>query len=130
MSIEIKKALVVGTGISGIAAVKLLLQKKVETVWFDSNEKLDTVKLYDKAPELREVPLLLGSVEREQMKEFTIAVLSPGVPVDLPMVEELKAAGVAIWGEIELAYAFGKRRLLAITGTNGKTTTTALPRAA
>ena len=126
MSIEIKKALVVGTGISGIAAVKLLLQKKVETVWFDSNENLDTVKLYEKAPELREVPLLLGSVKREQMGEFTIAVLSPGVPIDLPMVEDLKAAGVAIWGEIELAYVFGKGHLLAITGTNGKTTTTAL----
>jgi UDP-N-acetylmuramoylalanine--D-glutamate ligase len=55
-----------------------------------------------------------------------MVVLSPGVPIDLPIVEEMKAAGVKIWGEIELAYNCGKGRVVAITGTNGKTTTTAL----
>ena len=53
-------------------------------------------------------------------------MLSPGVPTDIPMVNRLRDAGVKIWGEIELAYAFGKGRIIAITGTNGKTTTTAL----
>lgn len=53
-------------------------------------------------------------------------MLSPGVPTDIPMVNSLRDRGVKIWGEIELAYTFGAGEIIAITGTNGKTTTTAL----
>ena len=93
---------------------------------FDANKELDIEKFHEKAPELKDVPMILGELTEEQMHEFGVAVLSPGVPTDLPMVERLRAQNVAIWGEIELAYYFGKGRLIAITGTNGKTTTTAL----
>lgn len=126
MKIEEQKVLVVGTGISGIAAAELLQSKNVDTVLFDGNKELDVNKLYEKAPELKEMPIILGELTEEQMHEFGVAVLSPGVPTDLPIVERLRAQNVAIWGEIELAYYFGKGRLIAITGTNGKTTTTAL----
>ena len=60
------------------------------------------------------------------MNRIDIAVLSPGVPTDLPFVSELQERKVPVWGEIELAYRCGKGRVFAITGTNGKTTTTAL----
>ena len=124
MKIEEQKVLVVGTGISGIAAAELLQSKNVDTVLFDDgNKELDVNKLYEKAPKLKEMPIILGELTEEQMHEFGVAVLSPGVPTDLPMVERLRAQNVAIWGEIELAYYFGKGRLIAITGTNGKTTT-------
>lgn len=126
MKIEEQKVLVVGTGISGIAAAELLQSKNVDTVLFDGNKELDVNKLYEKAPKLKEMPIILGELTEEQMHEFGVVVLSPGVPTDLPMVERLRAQNVAIWGEIELAYYFGKGRLIAITGTNGKTTTTAL----
>lgn len=126
MKIEEQKVLVVGTGISGIAAAELLQSKNVDTVLFDGNKELDVNKLYEKAPKLKEMPIILGELTEEQMHEFGVAVLSPGVPTDLLMVERLRAQNVAIWGEIELAYYFGKGRLIAITGTNGKTTTTAL----
>ena len=126
MKIEEQKVLVVGTGISGIAAAELLQSKNVDTVLFDGNKELDLNKLYEKAPELKDMSIILGELTEEQMHEFGVAVLSPGVPTDLPMVERLRAQNVAIWGEIELAYYFGKGRLIAITGTNGKTTTTAL----
>ena len=126
MKIEEQKVLVVGTGISGIAAAELLQSKNVDTVLFDGNKELDLNKLYKKAPESKDMPIILGELTEEQMHEFGVAVLSPGVPTDLPMVERLRAQNVAIWGEIELAYYFGKGRLIAITGTNGKTTTTAL----
>ena len=126
MKIEEQKVLVVGTGISGIAAAELLQSKNVDTVLFDGNKELDLNKLYEKAPELKVMPIILGELTEEQMHEFGVAVLSPGVPTDLPMVERLRAQNVAIWGEIELANYFGKGRLIAITGTNGKTTTTAL----
>ena len=126
MKIEEQKVLVVGTGISGIAAAELLQSKNVDTVLFDGNKELDLNKFYEKAPKLKDMPIILGELTEEQMHELGVAVLSPGVPTDLPMVERLRAQNVAIWGEIELAYYFGKGRLIAITGTNGKTTTTAL----
>ena len=53
-------------------------------------------------------------------------VLSPGVPTDLPIVKGFYDQGLPVWGEVELAYQTGKGEVLAITGTNGKTTTTAL----
>ena len=52
--------------------------------------------------------------------------MSPGVPLDIPPVEALKRAGIPVWGEVALAYRMGAGTVLAITGTNGKTTTTAL----
>lgn len=126
MRIEEKRVIVIGTGKSGVAAAQLLLEKKVAVTLYDGNQNLDTEKLYENAPQLKEVPLLLGDLTKEQMAEFDVAVLSPGVPTDLPMIVAMRELGIAIWGEIELAYYFGKGDVLAITGTNGKTTTTTL----
>jgi UDP-N-acetylmuramoylalanine--D-glutamate ligase len=126
MKIEEQRVLVVGTGISGIAATELLQKKGVDVSLFDGNRDLDTKKLYEKSPVLETVPLILGELTEEELGSFTVAVLSPGVPTDLPMVNAMREKGIAIWGEIELAYYFGKGALIAITGTNGKTTTTAL----
>ena len=126
MNIEENHVIVIGTGKSGVAAAELLLQKQVAVTLYDGNDKLDTDKLYRQAPALREIPLLLGDLSEEQMEEFQVAVLSPGVPTDLPMINRMRDKGIAIWGEIELAYHFGRGDVLAITGTNGKTTTTAL----
>jgi UDP-N-acetylmuramoylalanine--D-glutamate ligase len=126
MRIEEQKVLVVGTGISGIAAAELLMEKNTDVTLFDGNAELDREKLYEKSPALKKLPLILGELSGEQAASFTVAVLSPGVPTDLPMVNALRENGTAIWGEIELAYYFGKGDVLAITGTNGKTTTTAL----
>ena len=126
MSLQGKKVLVVGTGKSGIAATELLCANGIDTVLFDGNKELDSKTLYEKAPKLKEVPLILGDLTDEQIDEFDVAVLSPGVPTDIPMVNALRDRGVKIWGEIELAYTFGAGEIIAITGTNGKTTTTAL----
>lgn len=126
MKLDGKKVLVVGTGISGIAAAELLIKQKIETTLFDGNKDLDVEKLYAKSEVLRQIPLLLGELSEEEAKQFDVAVLSPGVPTDIPMVNMMRDMGIAIWGEIELAYYFSKGRIIAITGTNGKTTTTAL----
>ncbi len=126
MNIDNKKVLVVGTGISGVAATQLLVEKGISTVLFDGNKDLNTKEFFEKNPQISDVPIILGDLSDEQMNGIDIAVLSPGVPTDIPMVLAMKDKGIQIWGEIELAYYFGKGRVIAITGTNGKTTTTAL----
>ncbi len=126
MDLTGKRVLVVGSGISGIAATELLKKKGCEVVLYDGNESLDVEALKEKAPVFRDVSILLGDLPKEQMEKIDLAVLSPGVPTDLPFVNSMREQGIPIWGEIELAYFFGKGRIAAITGTNGKTTTTAL----
>lgn len=68
----------------------------------------------------------MGGLPDEVIESLDLAVMSPGVPQDISPVKRLKEKGVRIWGEVELAYQMGKGKVLAITGTNGKTTTTAL----
>lgn len=121
-----KTFLVVGTGMSGIAAAELLLQKGAKTYLYDGNAALDKQAFREKNKKLEQVPLLLETIPSEILQEIDIAVLSPGVPLDSLLVEELKRQQVLIWGEIELAYRLGNGRVAAITGTNGKTTTTSL----
>ena len=129
MDIREKKFLVIGTGKSGIAAAELLQKEQIAVRLYDSNENLDKQVFYEKNPDLSDVALITGTLPEEEMKNTDILVLSPGVPTDLPMVGTMREMGIAIWGEIELAYAFAKGAvLIAITGTNGKTTTTALDR--
>ena len=126
MNLTDKRFLVAGLGKSGIAAAELLQQKGISFCLYDGNKEFDKEAFYQKNPSLREIMIFLGEVPGEQKEKIDILVLSPGIATDLPMVDELRKAGAAVWGEIELAYAFAKGRLLAVTGTNGKTTTTAL----
>lgn len=126
MDLTGKKVLVVGSGISGIAATELLKKKQIEVVLFDGNKDLDVAALIQKAPVFADVEIILGELPDAVTETLDLVVLSPGVPTDLPMVNALREKQIPIWGEIELAYSFGKGRIVAITGTNGKTTTTAL----
>ena len=127
-----KKVLVFGSGISGESACRLLLREGAEVVLYDGNDRLDREEILAKiSPEEgQNVEILLGELTGQQLEglldELSLVVMSPGVPTDLPIVEQMRAHGLLIWGEIELAYVFGRGDVLAITGTNGKTTTTAL----
>ena len=126
MNLEGKRVLVVGSGKSGVAAAELLRKKGITFVLFDGNKDLDVTALIDKNPVFAGAEILLGELAPEDMARIDLVVLSPGVPTDLPMVNELRNRQIPIWGEIELAYHFAKGRIIAITGTNGKTTTTSL----
>lgn len=121
-----KNALVAGTGKSGISAAKLLIAHGVKVTLFDENEKRDKNDLMEKLSQSELVTILLGKLTDEVLKQTDIMVISPGIPVDSAFVEDIKKAGIPVWSEIELAYYFGKGKIAAITGTNGKTTTTAL----
>lgn len=126
MEVAGEKVLVFGTGISGIGAVKLLEDHGAQIVLFDGNEKADVAKIKERLQKDSKAEIILGTLPEAVMKELDLAVLSPGVPTDLPIVNAMRAAGIQIIGEVELAYSFGKGDVLAITGTNGKTTTTSL----
>lgn len=119
-----KNVLVYGLGKSGIGAGKLVENHGGNLRFYDSNNGLIREKIQEEFQ--KEVLIYLGEFPREIIGELDMAILSPGVPTDLPEILEMKEKGVEIIGEIELAYRCGQGKILAITGTNGKTTTTTL----
>ena len=126
MEVTGKKVLVFGSGISGIGAVKLLEDHGAEVILYDGNDKLDKVAMKEQLGDGVKAEIILGEFPEKLIDTLDIAVLSPGVPTDLPVVNAMRDKKVAVIGEVELAYAFGKGDVREITGTNGKTTTTTL----
>lgn len=126
MEVSGKKVLVFGSGVSGIGAVKLLEEQKAEVILYDGNEKLDREEIGKKLGKHSRAELVLGGFPEELTEELDMVVLSPGVPTDLPVIQKMRERNIAVIGEVELAYEYGKGDVLAITGTNGKTTTTTL----
>lgn len=138
MELKNKKALIVGTGKSGMASAGLLKKANAVICLSDSNQEVKKEDVIQRFEELKkEVPLFhglsvseeeifIGTFPDEELKKFELAVISPGVPIDSPLVLKLKEEKIPVIGEIELAYQFAKGKLVGITGTNGKTTTTAL----
>lgn len=121
-----EKCLVIGSGISGVGSVALLEHIGAEVVLYDSNEKLTAQDMRGKLVPDSKAVCIAGKLPEEVIDAAETVVLSPGVPVDIPLVEELRAKGADIIGEIELGYRLEKGRVIAVTGTNGKTTTTTL----
>lgn len=121
-----KKVLVAGAGISGKNACRLLLNNNREVVLYDGDEKKDAGALAAEFGAPENLEIVLGSLSAEMLKEIELCVVSPGIPQDGDFMRPIYEAGIKVWSEIELAYSVAKGRLIAITGTNGKTTTTAL----
>ncbi len=130
MNINGQKVIVVGTGKSGIGSAVLLEQNGALPILYDGNDKvnIDEVRktLTHKLGFETKAEIAAGAFPKEITDGVRLCVLSPGVPVDADFVVYMKEQGIHIWGEIELAYNFAKGSVLAITGTNGKTTTTSL----
>ena len=123
---EGQKCLVVGSGISGVGAVSLLKHFGADIIFYDSNEKITEAELAAKLPAGASAQCIAGTLPVEVERQIQVAVLSPGVPTDIPLVNRLRDAGVYILGEIELGFLVERGTVAAITGTNGKTTTTTL----
>lgn len=126
MELQNKRVLVVGTGISGIGAVKALQHTGAKLILYDANDKLQETDIRAKFETDAEVEIVLGNLPKEMEEQVELVILSPGVPTDTEFVNAFRDRGIKIWGEIELAYELGKGRVVGITGTNGKTTTTSL----
>ncbi len=125
MDLNGKRVLVVGLGKSGVASA-LFLQKRGARVSVSDAKSPEQLR--------QEIPVLLdagitvetGEHGERTFREQDLIVVSPGVPFDMPLLARARERGIPIIGEIELAYRFLKGNIVAVTGSNGKTTTTTL----
>jgi UDP-N-acetylmuramoylalanine--D-glutamate ligase len=119
-----RRALVVGLARSGLAAAVALAGRGVQVVAADRSAEVDAGRLGDLGVELR-----LGTEEEEALLEgVELVVKSPGVPAESPPVAGARSRRIPVWSEVELGYRLlpTGSRLIGVTGTNGKTTTTEL----
>lgn len=121
-----KKILIIGTGVSGMGALEVLCKSGAHCVLFDGNSSLTEADVRNKIPQGCQAQVCIGNLEEAVLHGLDMAVVSPGVPIDSPLLDRLREKNIPIIGEIELGYRLAKGRLIGITGTNGKTTTTAL----
>lgn len=117
-----RKVTVVGAARSGVAAAELLVRAGARVTLSEARSEIVD------APRLRTLGLALelGGHRPESFTSADLIVLSPGVPSDLEVVRSARTRGVPVIGELELAFRFLRGRVIAITGTKGKSTTTTL----
>jgi len=120
-----RRALVVGLGKSGVAAARLLASNGVRVAVADDKDEAalaDSLRLLEGVPHERH----LGGLREEAFRGRDLVVVSPGVPLSTPQIAQARARGVEVIGEVELAARFVEEPIIGVTGTNGKSTTTAL----
>jgi UDP-N-acetylmuramoylalanine--D-glutamate ligase len=120
-----RRVAVVGLARSGVAAARLLRAAGAEVVAVDA-KPLEALGREVRELERAGITLRLGAAGVEAVRETELVVVSPGVPTDSPQIAPARAARIPVVGELELAWRAMEADTLAITGTNGKTTTTAL----
>lgn len=119
------KVLVVGLGKSGIAAAGYCASRGARVCATDAKRADELGDLPQELSELG-IELSLGDNDASLVEGAEVVIVSPGVPLTLPLFEEARARGLPVIGEMELAVQQLDRSIVAVTGTNGKTTTTAL----
>jgi UDP-N-acetylmuramoylalanine--D-glutamate ligase len=118
-----RRVVVVGAGRSGVAAANFLSGREVEVLITDSQPE---AALPFVAGLSKRVPRILGAHPDSMLDGADLVVLSPGVPTTLPLLDAARTRDIPIISEIELAFRHLKGTVIAITGSNGKSTTTAL----
>ncbi|MCL2604547.1 MAG: UDP-N-acetylmuramoyl-L-alanine--D-glutamate ligase [Defluviitaleaceae bacterium] len=119
MRFDGKRVLVCGIARSGIASAKLLTDRGAAVVLQDIKKEINGERLPN-------VGYMLGQDPDDVIKDFDLIIISPGISVYKPFVQKAYALNIPVWGEVELAYRCCSCPMIAITGTNGKTTTTTL----
>ncbi|MGM0501659.1 MAG: UDP-N-acetylmuramoyl-L-alanine--D-glutamate ligase [Bacillota bacterium] len=126
MELKDKLVTVVGLGMrTGVEVVKFVADQGAEVIATDTQSKAN---LEDELAALEgyQFQLDLSGHTPELILKSDLIVVSPGVPADIPLLEQAQQEGIEIIGEIELAYRYSSAPIVGITGTNGKTTTTTL----
>lgn len=125
MNLKNKHVLVVGAGVSGQAVSRFLLGKQAKVSLTDSRTQEQMGPLADELA-AQGISLYLGENPVIDLGNYDLLVVSPGVPLTVPPVVQARQKGIPVIGELELSYHFTRSPIIAITGTNGKTTTTSL----
>ena len=123
-----KQVLIVGAGLSGVSAAKFLLTKGAMVSLYDDKPK-EALSEAARDLLLQGVSFLTGAGADGtgiDLAPFSLVVASPGVSLKAPLLQRAATLQISIIGELELAYLFSPGAFVAITGTNGKTTTTSL----
>jgi UDP-N-acetylmuramoylalanine--D-glutamate ligase len=125
MDVKGKRVLVVGLGKSGTSAAMLLHSKGARVTVSDAKTQEELGKDILALLELG-IVVETGAHGERTFRDQDLIVVSPGVPVDAPQLQQARALGLQVIGEVELAYRYLKGKVIGITGSNGKTTTTTL----
>ena len=120
-----KRVLVIGMARSGIAAARLLHEKGNFVILNDRKSEAELGSVLD-GLRLENVEFRLGEDAQTLLDGVDLVVISPGVPIEHPAVAKAREMGIEVIGEVELAYRMSMGKVMAVTGTNGKTTTTTL----
>jgi UDP-N-acetylmuramoylalanine--D-glutamate ligase len=125
MDLTGEKVLVVGLARTGVALARFLTQAGARVTVTDVAPAQELAAM---RAEIRDLPVTeeLGVPEPREVLSFDLILPSPGVPPELPWLKKARRHGITVWGELELAGHFLRRPVLAVSGTNGKTTTTTL----
>lgn len=126
MQLEGKKVMVYGAAKSGVSAAEMLQKSGAFVILYDCNTNLSKDDFGDRFETDEMFIFLTGTLTDEIINTVELLIISPGVPCDNPDIIRIKEKNIPVWGEIELAYRFSKGKIIGITGTNGKTTTTTL----
>lgn len=123
-----KKYLVAGGGKSGVCATALLARNHEYVTLFDENTKISADELLGRVEcdDKSNIKVHIGELTDVVLADVDAMVISPGIPTDAPFALKVKEKNIPVLSEIELAYMYEKGTVCAITGTNGKTTTTTL----
>jgi len=121
-----KRVLVVGLARTGIATAFFCAGRGAAVTATDSRSEAEIGEEVVAKLRAANLTLELGGHQEQTFLRQDLIIPSPGVPADAPMLQAARAEGVTIWSEIELAYRFRQGKLIGITGSNGKTTTTSL----
>lgn len=126
MDLKGKNILLIGLAKTGISTIKLLDKLEANIIVNDIKTKEKLADILEELKDIKNATYILG-YHPEEVEHIDLAVVSPGVPLDLPFIKKLYSSNIEVIGEIELAYRLlDNPTFIGITGTNGKTTTTSL----
>lgn len=125
MDLSCEKILVVGLGISGVAAARLTKKFGASVTVSDAKDERELGEIVEKL-RAEGIAVACGAQSESELDGVTRVIVSPAVPVSVPLIQAAYRRGIDVESEIELAYHIAKSPIVAITGTNGKTTTTTL----
>ncbi|MDO9574660.1 MAG: UDP-N-acetylmuramoyl-L-alanine--D-glutamate ligase, partial [Candidatus Contubernalis sp.] len=127
MELKHKTVVVIGMGLSGVSAARLLAQKGARVIINDYKSREELIPCLEALKSYPNIKIVTGGHPEGIVNTGTeLVVKNPGIPMDIRPLKRADELGIKVITEVELAYLFTRAPIIGITGTNGKTTTTAL----